>query len=113
MAEQKVEPAPTKPKRRRARSREKREDQMIAKAIDLAEKQLEEGTASSQVIVHYLKLGTTKALLEKEKLERENELLRAKTENLESARRTEALYQEAIDALRLYNGMEETVVEGD
>lgn len=113
MAEQKVESAPTKPKRRRARSREKREDQMIAKAIDLAEKQLEEGTASSQVIVHYLKLGTTKALLEKEKLERENELLRAKTENLESARRTEALYQEAIDALRLYNGMEETVVEGD
>lgn len=77
---------------------------MISLAVDLAEKQLLEGTASSQVITHYLKLGSTKERLEKEKLERENELLRAKTEALESAKHVEELYANALDAMRSYSG---------
>lgn len=81
-----------------------RENQMIALAVDLAEKQLMEGTASAQVITHYLKLGATTAQLEKEKLERENELLRAKTKALESAEKVEELYTNAINAMRRYGG---------
>lgn len=89
---------------RPAMSPEARENQMIAYAVDLAEKQLREGTASSQVITHYLKLGSSKERLEREKLERENELLRAKAENLQSARRSEEVYKEALKAMRTYSG---------
>lgn len=85
---------------------EARENQLISLAVDLAEKQLREGSASSQVITHYLKLGTTKAELEKQKLERENELLLAKTENLKSQQHVEELYAEAIAAMRRYNGFD-------
>lgn len=90
--------------RRPALTPEARENQMISLAVDLAEKQLQEGTASSQVIAHYLKLGTTKAKLEKEKLERENELLRAKTESIQSSQRIEELYESAIKAMQRYGG---------
>ena len=83
---------------------ESRENQLIALSVDLAEKQLREGTASSQVITHFLKLGTEKAKLEQEKLRRENELLRAKTESIESSKRVEELYSEAINAIKLYSG---------
>lgn len=84
---------------------EARENQLISLAVDLAEQQLRDGTASSQVISHYLKLGSTRASLEKEKLERENELLRAKTENLESSKRIEELYKDALDAMKKYSGL--------
>lgn len=94
----------TRRKRRPALSPEAREAQMISLAVDLAERQLEEGTASSQVITHYLKLGTDKTRLEKEKLERENELLRAKTESLQSTQRMEEKYTEALNAMRRYSG---------
>ncbi len=83
---------------------ESRENQMISLAVDLAEKQLLEGTASSQVITHYLKLGSTKAELEKEKLRQENELLRAKTESLQSMQRIEELYSNALEAMKNYGG---------
>ena len=83
---------------------ESNENQLISLATKLAEKQLLEGTASSQVITHYLKLGTVKAQLEKEKLERENELLKAKTEAIKSAATSEALFAEAIQAMRVYSG---------
>lgn len=83
---------------------EARENQMIALAVDLAEKQLLEGTASSQVITHFLKLATSRERLEREKLEKENELLRAKTEAIESAKRVEELYSDALRAMRSYRG---------
>lgn len=83
---------------------EARENQLIALATNLAEKQLREGTASAQVITHYLKLATTKEKLEKEKLEAENKLLKAKTESLESSKRIEELYAQAIKAMRTYSG---------
>ena len=87
-----------------ARSPEARENQMIALAVDLAEKQLIEGTASAQVITHYLKLGTLKEQLEREKLEKENELLQAKTQAIQSAQRVEELYANALKAMRSYSG---------
>lgn len=86
---------------------EGRENQLVNLAVDLAEKQLREGTASSQVIVHYLKLGTSRANLEKEKLERENELLKAKTDSIQSAQRDEEFYDKVINALKKYGGNEE------
>lgn len=92
---------------RPALSPEARENQMISLAENLAEKMLLEGTASSQLITHYLKLGTTKAMLEKEKLEKENELLRAKTEALESSKRIEELYTNALNAMKRYGGQGE------
>lgn len=91
-------------KTRPAISPEARENQMIAKAIDLAEKQLDEGTASSQVITHFLKLATTKAQLEKEKLERENALLRAKTDSIQAQQRSDELFNDAIEAMKRYSG---------
>lgn len=81
-----------------------RERQMIGLAVDLAERQLREGTASSAVITHYLKLGATDYRLRIEKLERENALLRAKTDSVESSRRSEELAREALDAMRRYTG---------
>lgn len=96
-----------------ARSREQKENQMISLAMDLAEQQLRDGTASAMVISHYLKLGTTKALLEKEKLQKETELLRVKAESIEAAKRSEELYEQAIAAMRSYNGVEEESFEDE
>lgn len=83
---------------------EARENQMISLAVDLAERQLQEGTASSQVITHYLKLGSMRERLEREKLEEENKLLKARTEQIQSMKRIEELYEEAIKAMRNYGG---------
>ena len=81
-----------------------RENQLISLATDLAEQQLRDGTASSQVITHYLKLGTAKERLEREILEENKKLLTAKTEALQSAKRVEELYANAIAAMRKYSG---------
>lgn len=97
--------------RRTARSAEQRENQMIALAVDLAEKQLVEGTASSQVITHYLKLGSSKERLEKEIMAKQKELLAAKTEAIQSAKRAEELLSEAMKAFTLYKG--ESVDDSD
>lgn len=91
-------------KGRPALSPEARENQMISLAVDLAEQQLRDGTASSQVITHFLKLGTTKAELEKEKLIAENEVLRAKAKAIDSAEEMKVLYDNAIKAMRNYSG---------
>lgn len=85
---------------------EERENQMIALAIDRAEQQLREGTASSAVIVHYLKLGSSRDRLEKEMLEKQKELVAAKTEALQTAKHVEELYAEAIEAMRRYSGQD-------
>lgn len=87
-----------------AKTIESRENQLIALAVDLAEKQLLEGNASAQVITHYLKLGSTVERLERDKLKSENELLKAKTEQLKSAKKVEEMYLEALNAMRRYNG---------
>lgn len=100
-----------KPRRRPATTDEGREKQLVSLAVDLAEKQLIDGSASSQVITHYLKLGSTRERLEQERLANENHMLRAKAEQLQSQQRVEELYAEALQAMRTYSGQE--VDQGD
>lgn len=100
-------------KTRPALTPEGRENQLIAKAINLAEKQLDEGTASSQVITHFLKLGTENAKLEREKLRHENELLKAKTEMIESSKHAEELFEKALKAMSDYRGSDSSDEEYD
>ena len=91
-------------KMRPALSPEARENQLVSLAVDLAEKQLRDDTTSSQIITHYLKLGSTKEKIEKEILEKQKELIEAKTQSLQSAKRIEELYKNALDAMRNYSG---------
>lgn len=83
---------------------EARENQMVGYAVDLAEKQIRDGTASAQVISHYLRLGSSREKLEQLRLEKENELLDAKREALASAARVEEMYKYALNAMRSYAG---------
>ena len=109
MARTKKNTVETKPKTLRpATTPEARENQLISLAVDLAEKQLQEGTASSQVITHYLKLGSTKERIEREILEKQKELITARTESLQSAKKVEELYENAINAMRNYSGQGDT-----
>lgn len=86
---------------------EAREKQLIGYAVDLAERQLIEGTASSQVITHYLKLASTREQIEKEILEKQKELISAKTESIKSAKKVEELYAEALGAMKRYSGQDD------
>lgn len=95
----------TRPKVAPGRTPEERENQMIALAVNVAEEQLRNGTASSQVITHFLKLGSTKERIEKEILEKQKELIAAKTAALQSAKRVEELYENALKAMRSYQGI--------
>ena len=92
------------PKRPPSTTVEGRENQLIALAVDLAEVQLKKGTASSQVITHFLKLGSTKEKLEKEILLQQKDLLEAKTKSIRSVENSEKLYKEALKAMRSYSG---------
>lgn len=94
-------------KHRPALTPEARENQMISLAVNLAEQQLRDGTASSQVITHFLKLATMREQIEKELLEKKVELAAAKTKQIEDERRTEELYAEAIEAMKRYGGHDE------
>ena len=98
---------PERPMRRPATTPEGRENQLISLAVDLAEKQLIEGTASSQVVTHLLKLGSTREVLEQERLRHENELLKVKKEQIENAEKMELLYADAIGAMRAYQGVQD------
>lgn len=93
-----------KPSTRPAFTGEDREKQLTALAMDLAEKKLRDGTASNQTICYFLKLGSTKERLEKEILERQKDLMTAKTEALQSAKHIEELYTNALEAMRSYSG---------
>lgn len=106
-------PDDTKPRRPPATTPEARENQMIALAVDVAEKQMREGTASAQVISHYLKLGTTRERLEQEKLTRENMLLKARADAIASSQRVEELYTNALNAMRAYAGQDVPVDDDD
>lgn len=89
---------------RRAEDQESWENQLVALSMNLVEKRLREGTASAQEVCHFLKLGTQERRLEREKLENENKLLKAKTEALEASKDSSAMYLEAIQAFRIYSG---------
>jgi hypothetical protein len=90
---------------------EARENQLIADAYELAERQIREGKASSQVLTHFLKMGTQRERLEQERITSENELLKAKVDNLAQQGRIEKLYDEAIVAMRKYSGHADEVLE--
>lgn len=95
-----------RPARRPATTSKGRENQLISLAVDLAERQMLEGTASAQVITHYLKLGSTREQLEQDRLAGENLLLQAKIETLHSQKRIEELYESALNAMRTYSGQD-------
>lgn len=103
MASRKERKGPSRPP---ATTPEGREKQLIGAAYDLAERQIREGTATAQVITHFLKLGTEREKLERKRLEGENKLIDAKVESLASAARVEELYKNALAAMRSYAGFE-------
>lgn len=86
---------------------EARENQVIAMAYDLAEKQIREGTASAQVLTHFLKMGSVKERLERDKMNEETKLLAAKTESISDSKKFEALVKDALDAMKKYQGSED------
>lgn len=93
-----------KRRRKPATTPEERETELISLAYDVAEEQLQNNTASSQVITQFLKLGSSRERLEQERLTHENELTKVKIEAMESATRMEELYGEAIKAMSMYQG---------
>lgn len=104
MAARRKTNTPESPRRPPATTPEVRENQLISLAVDLAERQMREGTASSQVISLYLKLGSSREKLEQERIAHENDLLVAKREMMESEKKIEGLFEKAIDAMRSYKG---------
>lgn len=103
MGRTKTAPSAREPRRRKpAPTMEAREDQLIALAYDLVEQRMLRGTATSQETVHFLRLGSTKERIEKEIMQRQKELLEAKTEAIQSAKRVEELYNNALNAMKKY-----------
>ena len=100
-------------KRAPARTLEARENQLIAKAMDFAEREMDNGTASSQIVSNFLKLGSTRAQLEKEKLAKEVELLKAKTDSIKSAETMAEMYTNALSAMQIYSGSGSTEEHND
>lgn len=98
------EPSETRKRHRPATTPEDREDQLIAMAYNAVEERIMNGTASSQELVHFLRLGSTKERIEKEILERQKDLITAKTDMLQSAKKVEEMYENAIRAMSLYAG---------
>lgn len=90
-----------------------REQQLVQAAVNLAEKKILDGTASSQVICHYLNLASPSYRNRREREELENELIRAKVDNLKSQTTSEKLYANAIKAFASYNGQEVPDLEDD
>lgn len=86
---------------------EARENQMISLAMDLAEQQLRDGTASSQLITEFVKRGSTKAQIEKELLEKQRDLAAAKAESIKAADRLEELLPKVMKAMGRYRGDDE------
>ena len=98
---------PTK-KVRPALSEDAREKQLMSLAIDLVEQRLIDGTASSQETTHFLKLASSEARLKKKILEKEMELMEAKTQSIKSQQRSEELYEKALKAMRSYSGQDDS-----
>lgn len=98
--------SPSKTVRPPATTPQARENQLIALSYDAAEAQIRSGNATSQLLTHFLKLGTRREELEREKIQHENELLKAKSESMASGKRVEEMYSEALHAMRAYSGQE-------
>lgn len=92
---------------------QEREDELINLAIDLAEKQLRDGTASPSVVTHYLKLASTRETYEVDQLKKKTEMMGAKTEAIKTAKRVEELYEDAIEAMKKYSGTQDDPVSNN
>ena len=103
---------PSKPSRRPATTPEARELEMVALAFDVAEKQMREGTASAQVITHFLKFGSSRNLLEEEKLRKENLLIQARVNDISASAQNSELYTEVIKMMKIYTGEEPEQPDG-
>lgn len=108
-----TDPEPKRSRRKPATTPEGRENQLVSKAVNLAELQLDEGTASAQVITHYLKLGSSRERLEQERLSGEVALLKAKIDSLESQKDMIELYTEAMKSMTMYQGGTVSTSEDD
>lgn len=109
MSEKETDHASFQP--RPARTTEGRENQLVSAAMRLAESQIKDGTASAQVLTHFLKLGSERTKLENAKLEAETKYAIAKVESVEQAKRLEEKYDKALEAMRSYSGFGEEVYE--
>lgn len=89
---------------RPATTPEGRESHLVSLAFDLVERRLREGTATSQETTHFLKLGSSREQLEQQRLQHENELMKVRVEAMESQKKVEELYKNALDAMRTYSG---------
>jgi hypothetical protein len=98
MVKKREEPRETRP----ASTPEGREQQLIKAAVDLAERQLLDGTASSAVITHYLKMASTREAIERDILEKQSKLIEAKAQNLANNKENEQLAKDAINAMKQY-----------
>lgn len=98
MVRKKDEPRASRP----SSTPEGREQQLINLAVDLAEKQLREGTASNSVITHYLKLGSTRENIEREILEKQARLMDAKAESIVKGKENEQMAKDALNAMKTY-----------
>ncbi len=107
------EPKGTESRRPPATTPEARQNQLIALSFDLVEKKLRDGTASSQEVTHFLKLGSTREKLEEERLALENQLTGVKMEALASQKRVEELYESALKAMKSYSGQEDLEMQED
>jgi len=97
-------PKHTESSRPPATTPEERENQLISAAVDLAEQQIRDGSASAQVLTHYLKLGSSRERLEQQRLKNEVSLLETKREMMESEKRVESLIADALNAMKTYSG---------
>lgn len=100
-------------KLRPATTQEGRENQLISLAYDLAERQLVEGTASSQVITQFLKMGSSREQKEQAKIQNENLLMSAKIDQIASSKKIEEMYEDALNAMRTYSGRPEVGFDHD
>ncbi len=92
-------------RRKPAASREERENELIALAVDVVERRLRDNTATSQEVVHFLKLGSTRERLEQQRLKHETALIEARVNDLAATARIEELYKDAISAMKIYQGV--------
>jgi hypothetical protein len=90
-----------------------RENQLVSLAMDEAEKRIRDGTATSQVLTHFLKIASTKEQLEKEILKTKNDLMKAQVEAVQSAAKVEELYKNALNAMKIYSGNNDRGVEDE
>jgi len=106
-----TEPMPARKRGRPAKTLEARENQLIALAMDVAEEQMRNGTASSQILTEFIRRGSSKDQLEKERLRHEVTMIEAKVEAIKSMKTTEELYAKALEAMRSYTGTPGEVYE--